>query len=70
MPPDRGCDFKVLCMPKNLFTPSIFAMFTVNLQIIFILLFIPLPFDEYVFETFILHVDKLINIFPSGIFFS
>lgn len=69
MPPDRGCDFWVLCMPNNLFTPSMFAKFTVNLQIISILLFILLPFDGYVFQTFILHVDKLINIFPSGKYF-
>lgn len=69
MPPDRGCDFKMLCMPNNLFTPSMFAKFTVSLQIISILLFIPLPFDRYVFQTFILHVDKLINIFPSGKYF-
>lgn len=46
-----------------------FAKFTVNLQIISILLFIQLPFDGYVFQTFILHVDKLINIFPSGKYF-
>lgn len=56
-------------MPNNLFTPSMFAKFTVNLQIISILLFILLPFDGYVFQTFILHVDKLINIFPSGKYF-
>jgi hypothetical protein len=53
MPPDRGCDFEMLCMPNNLFTPSMFAKFTVNLQIISILLFIPLPFDGYVFQTLI-----------------
>lgn len=35
----------------------------------FILLFISLSFDGYVFQTFILHVDKLINIFPSGKYF-
>lgn len=62
-------DFWVLCMPNKLFTPSMFAKFTVNLQIISILLFIQLPFDGYVFQTFILHVDKLINIFPSGKYF-
>lgn len=70
MPPDTGYDFWVICMPDKLFTPSMFAKFTVNLQIISILLFIQLPFDGYVSQTFILHVDKLINIFPPGKFFS
>lgn len=69
MPPDRGYDFWEFCMPNKLFTPSMFAKFTVNLQIISILLFIQLPFDGYVFQTFILHVDKLINIFASGKYF-
>lgn len=46
-----------------------FAKFTVNWQIISILLFIPLYFDGYVFQNFILHVEKLINIFTSGKYF-